>query len=137
MFTTLSGLKIAVPAKAGEPEYIWRHWSHAQENRETFDHAQGLGATPLQNLEAILEDFQYFCYPYGPIETIPNQFEGNCDWRDCTTWKRVGASSWVMKVKTNTGYYHFTFSEARKTLRMETSEDSEFKGRTTVKWFNL
>ena len=135
MFTTLSGLKIAVPAKAGEPEYIWRHLRQAEQNVDVYEHAQKLGATPEQNLAAIVEDFEYFSYPYGPIESYPKQLEDNEDgyWQDVSTWKQVGAT-WILNVRTQNGGEHFfLYKPKSQTLRLE----SKVAGSNKVKTFFL
>jgi len=130
---SLFGFKIQVPAKAGELEWIWRHWLHAEHNIETFDHAQELRATPLQNLEAIIRDFSYFSYPYGAVAGYPG--EDLRGYRDTSYWQWSG-KVWVMECSTQIGHYIFTFNLEKNTLRVVEIEDGKF-GKTTVRVFNL
>ena len=132
---SLSGFKVQIPAKAGEPEYVWRYWRQAEGNMETFQQAQGLGATPLQNLAAYMEDFQYFWKPYGQVQLHPG--EDVSGYRDTVSWEKIG-NNLSLKVDSQWGEtFFFIFYPETARLRVERSREPQFKGKTVVTWFNL
>jgi hypothetical protein len=131
---SLSGFPVQVPAKAGEPEYVWRYWSQAEENLQTFEQAQKMGATPLQNLEAYMEDFQFFWKPYGQVQAHP--WEDVSGYLNSVSWKT--SKGFTLEVASQWGeYFFFIFHPETARLRVERSLDPKFKGKTSVKWLNL
>jgi hypothetical protein len=133
-YITLSGARVKVPAKAGEPEYVWRYWRQAESNLEVWELAQGLGATPLQNLEAYLDDFQYFWKPVGQIVSPGDDAS---KYHNSVSWEKIG-NNFSLKVASQWGvYFFFIFYPETARLRVERSRDPKFKGKTVVTWFNL